>query len=392
MAKSYPTHWRNNAYANPAPATPKPWERPRGPANDNSPKPANDNLRRTKLTKSFPKGLSRAAGVAGRFLPWLGIAALGYEVWRQAVPNNGAGMLVDADGLLGPGTFGFVLQTQCGVTGWSHYRLLAGNSPFPSTPCFSNSLDSAARGRMEPMNTNGLGRLRLQLHTDSQTFTGSALYSAYQYWYRPTNSPSVLNKQFSRPIPAMPRAEPHKPDKPQPVLDPFLLPIGMPMQLPAPLPWPVAGSLVNTDLPGRDAGNEVPAVPGAVPAHVPGSRTPPPKGTKEKKVKSPRAITAAARVMHGVTEGLDVLEVFHKALPKEHRAKATKKDGRWWNPSPQDKAATIWRNADELDWSAVVEGLIRNEIEDRILGRANAKVDQVLKDAPGGRINRGLAF
>jgi len=99
------------------------------------------------------------------------------------------------------------------------------------------------------------------------------------------------------------------------------------------------------------------------------------------------------KALHATTELLDHLDSFHDALPKQFQAKGGFIKGLGFrNATPQAKARAVMQNFDKLDWNEVVKNIIANEIEDRTLGRANAKADRFLNNTPIGRITRGIAF
>jgi hypothetical protein len=93
----------------------------------------------------------------------------------------------------------------------------------------------------------------------------------------------------------------------------------------------------------------------------------PRKRTKEKKlIVGVTNKHFAGMLMNIVTESLDVLDSFHKALPAKYQAKAT---NGWSRPSPQARAKAVFTHFEHLDWPKVVKNLITNQAEDKLYGQ-----------------------
>lgn len=105
----------------------------------------------------------------------------------------------------------------------------------------------------------------------------------------------------------------------------------------------------------RTSGNSIGAPPGP-------PRHPVPQGGRERKVRalSGPAYQLIRSAIHNTSEALDYVDVFHDALPKHLQVK----DGK-----AADKAAAVLEHFDELDLNAVMLGLVKNEVTDRITGR-----------------------
>lgn len=344
----------------PPPAPYKPATRPPF-ANDNVPRPANDNLARVGGLGSW----SRRGRLIIRRNPWLNALEFGLDLWRLQNNNNSLGQVSQMSG--------WTLQTVCAGGGPTHYNGSIGTGPWSSTPCFGSFLDSTAVPINAPFPFSW-GRIRFERLTGTYS-SGSPLYGTISYYHRPARvaAGTRLFRQAQR-TPA-----------PRPVLEPALLPILMPMPLPLPVPLALVPHRLNDPLGSqRNNGDKRPRIT---------PRQPPPKDTKEKKV---RALSGLVGLIqsggHVLTEALDLLEALHDALPKDYQAKAVFKGGKWWNATPQAKAEAIYNNFDKMNLNDAVKNLIANEIGDRILGRANARVDQALNRTPIGRITRGVAF
>lgn len=269
---------------------------------------------------------------------------------------------------------GWTLQNTCTTLTPSHYTQASGfcAGPLASDPaCFSGSIISNAVPIGQPYSNVGC---RLTLVRQTGDVLGVPRYSAVSFWWRPT---PFSGAAFRRPIPRV---------RPRPVIDPNDLPILWFGPNPVPLPTVLVPHRQNDPLGStRNNGD-------SKPSFVP--RGPPPARVKEVKL---RAITGVVAVLqkavHATTELLDHLDSFHDALPKQFQAKGGFIKGLGFrNATPQAKAQAVMQNFDKLDWNEVVKNIIANEIEDRILGRANAKADRFLNNTPIGRITRGIAF
>lgn len=343
-------------------------------------------------SRVYPKGLSRAALIPAKLAPWVSSFFFAWDILSN-LKQPGAGAGEEYEGMLKPSlaSLGWILDTDCLMPfAATHYRVYSSfctSGASGATPCVTGQYSASSVPLATPMTLN---RCTLLIQSNHKAdLLGVPQYATLQYHYRPTaSSPSTVGMRLVTPL-VRPLNLPRYKVQPEPVADPHYLPIQGVMALPVPLPW-AAGPGAPTDLPGRDAGNTAPGTPAATPITV--RHQPPGPGTKEKKLRLPLAIRALQAGMHWTTEALDVLEVFHDALPKELQAKGQFHDGRWWNASPQAKADAIWTNFDSLDWQKVGMGLVLNELGDRILGRSNAAVDNWLKNSPIGRINRGIAF
>lgn len=107
--------------------------------------------------------------------------------------------------------------------------------------------------------------------------------------------------------------------------------------------------------------------PKARPAVAFGPQTPS-KRTKE--VKTAYSSAAYAQLMNwlsSITESLDALNAFWKALPPGLRSKPWRDaGGRWHKPSPWQKFRDLWRNAYSLNLSQAALNLLQEQFEDRV--------------------------
>lgn len=341
-----------------------------GAANDNFPRPANDNLRRPTPPRMplTPKGM-RVLNALKSYRSAIDVFGF-YSQAEDAFIQRLVGAYT-------PHNFsGWILQNICSGDTITHYTQASGfcNAPGSNGVCFSGSISSAARPVGLPYSNIGcrLTNMRLTHHV-----LGVPRYKAVSYYWRPTPfSPGA----FRRPLPRT---------RPRPVLSPHLLPIRWYGPDPVPLPTVLVPHRVN-DAPGLGSErNNGDVKPRFVPRR-------PPEGPHVKEVKL-RAISGvvaiAQKAMHATTELLDHIDSFHDALPKQYQAKGGFVPGLGFrNATPQAKVQAVMKNFDKLNWNDVIKNVAKNEIEDRILGRANAKADRALNNSPIGRITRGFAF
>lgn len=100
---------------------------------------------------------------------------------------------------------------------------------------------------------------------------------------------------------------------------------------------------------------------------------PPPKGTREKKMRlhlHPASI--AMKIVSGITNGAEIVDCLYKALPasaiKEFKRSEYKSGRHWkgWKPAPQDKARAVYRYIKLVDAGRFAQCVVANEIEDRV--------------------------
>ena len=172
------------------------------------------------------------------------------------------------------------------------------------------------------------------------------------------------------------------------------LPIG-----PAPLPAPMPDSPGNPGTsskprPEREPDSVVieqtagqPVSPPRLGRHV---RQRPPKGTKEKKItiRNTSPLFAFLFDQFGkVTEVMDLVDSFWKALPKEYRG------GSWydakakrWKPRAniQERAMLVYRHWDKVDLAQAIQNVISDNLQDRAIGQANRQTIKNLRESRTG--------
>lgn len=102
----------------------------------------------------------------------------------------------------------------------------------------------------------------------------------------------------------------------------------------------------------------------------------PPHNVREQKFSGKTGAIHYALAKYGVgpTEWLDLLDVFYQALPEKIQS-----DPRY-HGSVGRRFQAVYDNFDKLDWDKVVENYIKNEVEDRIAGRLNQRLDKKMLD------------
>lgn len=207
-------------------------------------------------------------------------------------------------------------------------------------------------------------------------------------------------------------------------IDPFSAPIGVPMSTPRPVPyWAIPGLRPNpmrspverthrgparapVRAPVRAPGPitvpvEIPTIviepvpvgvpgPGGSPAPAPVSRSnaarpvgPPPARTKETKaLVAPVWWPVVKWALNGITEGLDAFYAIYDALPLRYKARGARRF--------EQHAAALYRNFEHVDWNKALENMIRNEVEDAILGRVGRSLAKGARSNP--YYNRPVGF
>lgn len=353
------------------------------PANENYPRPANDNRKQAQRIAELARKQGLRAGgarILSRF-PWMLAAQEAARLSVMFGPNSeGAVQYVNpfTTGQIPAGGWSYIWTCQFVHPGGppTHMAWFTNAPPTGFCPGATGSgaaADFHPLGAAIPPNIGGFVAMR----QSGWTPTGDALWAWIDIFSRPTPGQRVSPFPNNRPWLNWPGTT-----------NPNLLPIGQVMGLPLPVPLALAPYRANDPIGsqrtyGPRKGSITP-------------RRPPGKGEKEVKLRanSLLALRVLQKLSHGATELIDYIDAVHDALPKKHQAKARFIEGGlgWRKASPQAKAQAVWQNFGELDWNDVAINLIKNEVGDRILGRANAKADAALNAAPGGRITRGIAF
>lgn len=165
-------------------------------------------------------------------------------------------------------------------------------------------------------------------------------------------------------LPWIPIAVPPLSPQPLPIPKPPFVPT---FPNPEPTPGPVFPPVVvvpgTPTNPGIDLG-VMPGIP-ALPRPFPARR--PPRGTKERKMKA----TAGQRRLIGAltslaSEGFDLLDALHDALPKKLQGK----------DHPKAKFEALYRNWDKVDMNEAFENIWRDQVEDRYYGEQFEKLQE----------------
>nr|QXN72824.1 MAG: hypothetical protein [Microvirus sp.] len=381
VARGYPTAHRPAAagYSPPgfqrgAPPVPK-------PANDNRPPPANDNNKPLKAAQTALRGLGKVARLHP-YVRGLGLALDLYDLYRayqgQAAQPGGwnlAGWSVDCQ--VGPLNYLFGGAVSCGRTA-SQPKTTEGTIFDGGGAWFINFWQT---------------RIPAGLPNYWQGVV-SARYRQNKVGPVPPPVPELGPE-----IPALPPIW-QTPAVPEvaPAIDPMALPIGQPVPVPQPLPWRVIPARRTnpwrspseqtqrgpvTRAPARAVGPTIEIGPNGTrsirPQH---RRARPPEGTKERKF--------AANIRLGlnlatdaVTETKDAVEAIHDALPARFQAP---KNGNL-DAGLQDMMFALWDHFDQIDMAKAIENLIKNQVEDAIIGRAN-RATRALDRTIGHGVNR----
>lgn len=169
--------------------------------------------------------------------------------------------------------------------------------------------------------------------------------------------------------------------RPRPIKWPIGVPIEVPIVTPGPSapprPRPRPNPRPDPTPTPRPSGVRVPAT--RIELRPDGSsRTRPDKHRKRrdgrKKMQMPAWMFAALRLYHGATEVNDFIESLADAMPKETGCSKL--------PGFQ-RAACVISNLDKVDWGQAALNVIKNEIEDQLVGRGVGKLGNASQQARG---------
>ena len=355
---------------------------PRSPTSFNGPVkpprlPANQNL------PKVPPGLASlgrkgALKFLARFVPYAGLGLSAWELWqlyRQLGPQKPTTATIIAN---------------CGA---------ATNGPFPNsaTTCAQTSFHKDTKGQWAE--TGSFWYATMQ--------NGSNFSSAQPNFYvNPRGQTWRVPKTSSPTMPQIDqgyRWHPRPVETPVPWVDPLSNPVGKPM----PDPWapPVKDLPDRQPNPNRDPneqdqrGHETRPVRRTVETIFsantkprtrvrvnPRRERPPPREEERKKRNGQRAgnlphwARRAQKVMQETTEYLDLLDALYKSLPKKRQRK---------DDTPQDKAWSLWKYRDEIDWKKAAEEVAKNQVLDSIIGNASGRADAFGNEIG---VTMGLAF
>lgn len=138
-------------------------------------------------------------------------------------------------------------------------------------------------------------------------------------------------------------------------------------------PWIVPPFVFVTPLVGAPR-------PAIVPITRPPPRSPPKRGTKERK---PGKLRMLLRLVDAISEGAESVDCMFKALPKQTQRKWSKdrpnrglldKAGQYGLEGADWKAAAVWHNWHAMDVDKAMECIVANQIEDKIVGAIARRV------------------
>lgn len=363
------------------------------PANDNdrpAPKPANDNAKPvskpvqqsrvlTQRNASFgPKATKALARLPFKRLglslirvnPYLSLALTALDLWDAY--GRASGSYQTGDQMVDLSVGGWIEQTHCPGVGQppTHVARYSVFASWPTTLCLTGQAFTPSAPIYDDI-LPGHGQLLFMRYTHMAP-GNQPRYANSQYWWRPATNSSRLR----------PKIRTFRQVEPFIVPAPDLLPIKWPMPYPLPLPMSLVNNRLNEPLGSQRTNGDKnsPVTP----------RQPPRSRQKEKKIRAIPAVVAALQAIgHGTTEAIDLLDALHSALPKSAQAKANFHDGKWWNASPQAKAAAVYGNWHALDMNKAMTNIVVNHVTDAFVGRAMARVKNALNNTPIGRINFG---
>lgn len=119
---------------------------------------------------------------------------------------------------------------------------------------------------------------------------------------------------------------------------------------------------------------------------VPRGRIPPRRRERERKVLSRSAKIGIVlfKILDKISESAEIVDAIYEALPEETRKKwgCNRSDfgidvaGQYGIDNADCKAKALYYNWDKVDWNTAVENIIKNEIQDKVLGYVNQTVDR----------------
>lgn len=205
----------------------------------------------------------------------------------------------------------------------------------------------------------------------------------------PTPAPGVLPYA---PPGTSPQPDPSTEPAPAPGIVPIPLPVPMPLPMPVPGSPPYVSPGTSLDVSPRPGTG---FAPNPWPQPNPGyAFTPPPRGTREAKLKSNAVTEVFKGLINMVTESADAVNALYYAIRWEDR----REGGAVGFMSPLDKASFVWSNFHLIDFREFLRNFMKNQAEDYIygqLGRGSAwmqgqgGISQGFKDAALG--HRGSA-
>lgn len=103
--------------------------------------------------------------------------------------------------------------------------------------------------------------------------------------------------------------------------------------------------------------------------------------TNERERKDTMSAGAAQtlRTLGELSEAIDIIESFHRALPEDAQARYRNTDYRATNPRASDMLRALWDNYDQIDIARAYQNLLENALEDQLygqMGRVGATVSR----------------
>ena len=365
---------------------------------------------------------ARFARLGMRFLPWLGLILIGwelYQLWRGP-----------AGGKWGMTLNGYTKTLDCGrpqdYVSDASQSFCGGFNTVPHT-LWNGVTRPSILGVWQGVN-NGSHRI-------SQRWSRTGGYRprhlpgpVFNPWPDQDPEPAVQPQPWPQPLPGpkpatspftvepvrgepetgpwvepyWPWPEPYWPGWPAPanpgeVVTPVPTPVPEPWPEPAPEPTP--GPLPP---PQGNTGNPPAIPPGfsfrpgrpvrrVLPRNQP--RKPSSRTVERKFILTPGAKTALAIVMNAVTESDDLIDAFWWALPRDCRTPPKMVAGEWRAPPIWQKARDVYLCGSHVDGEKALENYIRNQIGDfagGMGGKATRKANRKIWEAVGGRTQLGF--
>lgn len=368
--------------------------------------PANDNSR-LRLVRQPARGRLPFAGRVLRLNPYIGLAYLAWEIYRNQQPE-GWDNLGD----------------------WVKYCTTASPNPLAYGPYARGSQTSVANsGAIQSLVVGGLSNQAYAAGSFGDPWNGLATTARsiaigkthdflgvplsrmqYQEGYTRPNQGAFVKPTY-RPAQAAMTLPQSTPATRVISINPANAKPGEAPAFPAPIPLSVLPNLKPSDNPNREAEYEaepsspwqtrpspypvsVPndwavsiTQPGAAPQSAPQSHTmsPPrkrePRDEKERKTKLSPALSVVLKAVSAVTEGVDFIDALYDALPEQYRPRYRNTGYEKRVTTPQERMKALWENADKIDIDLALQNLVAEHIEDTIYG----KIGKV-----GGEISRRL--
>lgn len=324
------------------------------PANDNVPKPANDNRVPLPRPRALRLGLN----------PLLGWAMEEYYKWIVGVLGK------VQTGALTP--LGYA-STYCRAP---NTKAQNGTGPGPNCAADSPGPTSlSVQQEIARINAFGLTIPAAYNKLAVEAIVGNPFYNSRSrqgIYYAPNGvtpqqRPEASNNTL-RPV--------------KPVLPPWINPQYPPFTPTPPAVIPAPYSVVPY-LPPRSPDRKPDTSYGDKPKPIPNPRQAPKPREREIKMKlrGPKWIYGLQKLYHEYTEANDVIDAIYEALPENLRKgaeKARKKElknaGKKQIIGPQDKLEVLYHNLDRVDLNEAFKNILKNQIEDAAVGAANQHV------------------